>query len=266
MTYDIPTDMPSDIPSAWKTDLTRYTWSAQTIGRSDASVFRLDAGDRPPLFVKTEAATAFGELPAEAARLRWLSTNGIACPQVLDEICDSERNWLLMTAIPGQDLASSPGLKPAQIVEIAADALRALHRLDIASCPFDRTLDRTVAEAGARTKAGLVDEADFDEARLGRTAQDVFSELLQRRPDAEDLVVVHGDASLPNLLANAQQFTGFIDCARLGIADRHVDLAIASWSVQYNLGEAWVEPFLRRYGAATDPERMDYYLLLDEFF
>lgn len=266
MTHDSPTDMPSDVPSAWKTDLTRYTWSTQTIGRSDAAVFRLEAGDRPPLFVKTEAATPFSELPAEAARLRWLGTNGIACPRVLGEVCDNERNWLLMTAIPGQDLASSSDLEPAQIVEIVADALRALHRLDVASCPFDRRLDRTIAEAGARTKAGIVDEADFDEARLGRAVQDVFGDLLQRRPDAEDLVVVHGDASLPNLLADARQFTGFIDCSRLGIADRHVDLAIASWSVQYNLGEAWVEPFLRHYGATTDPERMDYYLLLDEFF
>lgn len=265
MTRDIPADMPPDTPSAWMTELTRYTWSPQTIGRSDAAVFRLEASGQPPLFVKTEAATPFGELPAEAARLRWLGTNGIACPQVLSEIGDNERNWLLMTAIPGQDLASSD-LAPERIVAIAADALRALHQLDITDCPFDRRLDRTIAEAEARTKAGVVDETDFDDARLGHTAQQVFNELLRRRPASEDLVVAHGDASLPNLLADTGRFAGFIDCARLGVADRHVDLAIASWSVQYNLGKAWVAPFLHHYGATSDAERMDYYLLLDEFF
>lgn len=266
MTDSVPTDIPAHLPPSWKTELAAYTWSTQTIGRSTASVFRLGASGRPTLFVKTEQADTFGELPAEAARLRWLRANEIACPEVLDESHDGEHNWLLMTAIPGRDLASSPHLEPRQIVEIAADALRILHRLDVTACPFDRRLDHCLAEAQARTKAGVVDETDFDEARLGRTAQDVFDELLLRRPDSENLVVVHGDASLPNLLADAGGFTGFIDCARMGVADRHVDLAIASWSVQYNLGEAWVEPFLHRYGTMTDPARMDYYLLLDEFF
>ncbi len=266
MTDSVPTDVPDQLPPSWKTKLSTYTWSTQTIGRSTASVFRLEASDRPTLFVKTEEAGIFSELPAEAARLRWLHANGIACPQVLDESHDAARNWLLMTTIPGRDLASSPHLEPWQIVEIAADALQALHRLDVTACPYDRRLDHCIAEAQARTKAGIVDEADFDDTRVGRTAQDVFGELLQRRPGSEDLVVVHGDASLPNLLADAGRFTGFIDCARMGVADRHVDLAIASWSVQYNLGEAWVEPFLSRYNTTIDPERMDYYLLLDEFF
>ncbi len=206
------------------------------------------------------------ELPDEAARLRWLAAAGTACPRVLAETRAAGQDWLLTTALSGRDLASSSDLAPGEIVRIAADALRDLHRLDVAGCPFDRRLARSVAGARARLDAGLVDEGDFDEERSGRGAADLFQEVLARCPAGEDLVVAHGDACLPNLLADRGRFTGFVDCARVGIADRHQDLALASWSICHNLGDRWVEPFLQRYGIAADPGRLGFYRLLDEFF
>lgn len=258
--------IPADLPKTWAADLAGYAWTRQTIGCSEAAVFRLEASGRPKLFVKSELAGAFGEVPDEIARLRWLAANGISCPGVLAEERDGRRNWLLMSAVSGQDLASSPSLGPERIVEITADALRRLHAMDTRACPFDHRLDLRIALARARMEAGVVDEKDFDDERIGRTAADVFPELLARRPGGEDLVVTHGDACLPNLLAQRGRFTGFIDCARVGIADRHQDLALASRSIHYNLGEAWIELFLRRYGRKADPERLAYYRLLDEFF
>jgi aminoglycoside 3'-phosphotransferase-2 len=229
-------------------------------------VFRLEAAGRPIVFVKTVQAGPFCELPDEIARLRWLAGQGIACPEILAEAQDGQRHWLLMSAVPGRDLASSPDLAPERIVTIAADVLRSLHALGARDCPFDHRLDHRIALARARMEAGVVDEENFDDERAGRTAAGAFRELLARRPQGEDLVVTHGDACLPNLLADEGRFTGFIDCGRLGVADRHQDLALASWSIHYNLGEDWVEPFLRRYGGTVDPERLAIYRLLDEFF
>ncbi len=197
MTQGVPTELLFDIPRAWRTDLAGYSWTMQTSGRSSAEVFRLEASGRPTLFLKTEPTGTFAELPDEAARLQWLATNGIACPNVVAETCEAQRNWLLMNAVPGRDLAASPLLAPGRIVEIAADALRDLHRLDVVACRFDHRLDRRINDARARMEAGLVNEADFDEKRQGRTAPSLFKELLVRRPGDEDFVVAHGDAYLP---------------------------------------------------------------------
>ncbi|QCI63587.1 aminoglycoside 3'-phosphotransferase [Phreatobacter stygius] len=132
---------------------------------------------------------------------------------------------------------------------------------------FDHRLDHRLAAARARMAAGLVDETDFDDERLGRPLPDLYRQLIADRPPSEMLVVTHGDACLPNLIAGETGFAGFIDCGRLGLADRYQDLALASWSITYNLGAAWVAPFFGHYGLPEpDPARLAYYRLLDEFF
>ena len=200
------------------------------------------------------------------ARLRWLAAQGVACPQVLEYTESGDHDWLLMTALPGSDLASSSELTPARITHVAAMALRSLHSLDPAHCPFDHCSAVRIGHARERMQAGLVDEDDFDDERMGQNAAQVFAALLQQRPAREDLVVTHGDACLPNLMAAHGVFTGFVDCGRLGMADRHQDLALAAWSIQYNLGAEWVTPFLDAYGGVVDSGKLAFYRLLDEFF
>ncbi len=92
-----------------------------------------------------------------------------------------------------------------------------------------------------------MDEDDFDDERLGRSAQDLFRELVERRPKMEDLVMTHGDACLPNFIAYGGSFSGYIDCGRLGIADRHQDMALACGSIERNFGAALVADFLNIY-------------------
>ena len=116
-------------------------------------------------------------------------------------------------------------------------------------------------------EAGAVDESDFDDERQGMTAAEAFAQLAALKPASEDIVVTHGDACMPNFVAVGKRFSGFVDCGRLGLADRHQDLALACWSIRHNIGGQWVQPFLDRYGfTGVDPSRLSYYRLLDEFF
>lgn len=98
-------------------------------------------------------------------------------------------------------LAQRGELEPERLVRLVAAALRRLHDLDPAACPFDHRLERRLDTVRQRVEAGLVDEADFDDDHRGRSATELYRLLLDRRPAVEDLVVAHGDACLPNLLA-----------------------------------------------------------------
>lgn len=78
------------------------------------------------------------------------------------------------------------------------------------------------------------------------------------------LVVVHGDACLPNFLAVGNRISSYLDVGELRIDRPEVDLAAAIWSLQHNLGPGWGAPFLSAYGWASDDEstveklRLDY--------
>jgi aminoglycoside 3'-phosphotransferase-2 len=255
------------LPHVWHQRLAGCRIEAQAIGASRADVFRAHGGDGPDVFLKREPADdPFGELQDEVARLRWLQGQGVEAAQVLDTHDDASGRWLLMRAVPGRDLASSPDLAPLQVVHLMADALQALHRLPTDRCPFDHRLPHRLAAARARMEGGVVDAEDFDDARAGQTVQQVFAALLASVPTRADLVVTHGDACLPNLMATQGRFTGFIDCGRLGVADRHQDLALAARSIASNLGGQWVAPFFARYGTVPDTALLAFYRLLDEFF
>ena len=262
-----PQFMETSLPVRLRDLLAGYEWRQDGLGRSSAHVFRLEADRRAPVYLKTELADPLGELAGEVARLRWLASQGLACPEIIAHETDDEREWLLMSALHGSDLVSAEWLQPLERVRLFAGALRRLHAIDIAACPFDHRLENRIGTARAHLLAGRVDEDDFDESRLGRSAEDLFRELVETRPSTEDLVVTHGDACLPNFMADGPKFSGYIDCGRLGVADRHQDIALACGSIEHNFGEELVAEFLKAYGDfQPQEEKMAYYQLLDEFF
>ncbi len=147
-------------------------------------------------------------------------------------------------------------------------SLSVLHGLPLAACPFDQRLSAKLAQAEARLAAGEVDETDFDAERLGLTAHQAWTQLQDLIPASEDLVLTHGDASLPNFIWDGQGGVTLIDLGRFGIADRHQDLALFLRSARHNHPQIDALALLARHysGPAPDPARLAFYHFLDEFF
>jgi aminoglycoside 3'-phosphotransferase-2 len=258
--------MSLDIPASLEPLLAGYTWRRDQLGRSASDVFRLERDGSPDVYLKRDIHGPLSELADEAARLTWLRSQGLPCPDVIAFVRDGGADWLLVSALPGCDLASETALSAAERVRMLATALRRLHAIDVARCPFDHRWPLRLAAAERRMRAGVVDEGDFDTERAGQSAAALFSALGNIPVTAEDLVVTHGDACLPNLIA-LEDGAGFIDCGRLGIADRYQDIALACGSIERNFGAAFVQPFCDHYGCGPlDVAKMKRYQLLDEFF
>jgi aminoglycoside 3'-phosphotransferase-2 len=245
-----------------------YDWTPITTGRSGDRVFRLAAAGRAALVVKCAAADRVAVLTAERDRLAWLAGTGVASAAVVDFVDDGDGHGaaLVTTCLPGRDLVASD-LPVAAKVEMVAAALAGLHRLDPAGCPFDETAPTRLARAGRWLAAGWTDAADLDAARGGRSGPEFLADLAATRPATEDLVVVHGDPCLPNLIGDDGRFAGFVDCGRLGRADRWHDLALAAGSIARRLGAGPADRFFAAYGVATpDLERIAWHRALDAFF
>jgi aminoglycoside phosphotransferase len=241
-------------------------WEPITRGESGAQVYRLRAGTLT-WYLKVEPHRPHAEPQAEAARVRWLQGR-LPVPALRYAAADERHHYLLMTALPGADATAAQWrADPARLVALLAASLQIIHRQPITGCPFDLRLDAELARAAANLAAGAVDAEDFDAERLGRSPESLLAELHATRPCDEDLVFIHGDYCLPNVVIDAWALSGFIDLGRCGVADRYHDLAQAARSIARNLGAAWVAPFFTAYGIRQpDVAKLHYYQLLDEFF
>lgn len=252
------------LPESLRRVLPAARWEQVTLGKSGAGVWR---STRHVVKVQTRATAPVSTLQQERERLRFFAGR-VPVPRVIAYEVAGDTEYLAMTRVPGIPMSDPDAtLHPERVVTLLARALRELHALPLRDCPFNMTLPYTLHLAHERVEAGVVDEADFDAGRQGRSAVSVFNELARSRPGTEDLVVTHGDACLPNFIINGEFVEGLVDVGRAGLADRHADLALAWRSTRYNLGEACAGMFLDLYGRAlVNEQKLHYYMLLDELF
>ena len=260
---------PVTVPAGLAERVAGYRWARDRVGESGGAVYRLSGkADAPDLFLKHGRGDVADDVVDEMARLRWLADK-VPVPRLTGFVVAEDGAWLLTTALVGETAWQLLDREPArrgQVVDALAALLRTLHAIPVAACPFDSGMDHRVWLARRRIDAGLVDEGDFDDARAGWSAEQVWNALQRHMPLAPDPVVTHGDFSLDNILVHDGRITGCIDLGRVGVADRYQDLAILSANLA-EFGDGLPERMFASYGIdAPDAAKIEAHLLLDELF
>jgi kanamycin kinase len=197
------------------------------------------------------------DLSAEAARMEWAAPFA-AVPRVLDHGCGDDGWWLVTAPLPGQSAATRRWQAEPQVAVTAIGAgLRALHdALPVSACPFSWS-------AKKRLSRPLHTDPASWHAEHQQLSLDQALAFLADEPAGADLVVCHGDACAPNtLIGDDGRWSGHVDLGRLGVASRWADIAVATWSTQWNYGPGWEPALLDAYGIDPDPVRTRYYRLL----
>lgn len=180
------------------------------------------------------------DLRGELARLEWVGRH-LPTPRPVAWGSDGELEWLRTRSLDGENAVSERNrARPEVVVPALGRGLRRFHdSLPVRDCPF------------------AWDVAD----RLAALSTTDRPEVPRLRP--QDLVVCHGDACSPNLLLGEDgECVGYADLGRLGVADRHADLAPAVLSLGWNYGPGWMLPFLKAYALPVDQERLAFYTWL----
>jgi aminoglycoside phosphotransferase len=209
-------------------------------------------------------------IEAERQRSQWLAARAANVARVVVAV----DNWIVST-VPDGAPGHQPELhtEPDRLPVALGLTLRRLHELDPASCPFTRPWSQVVGQLSEAIEAGRLDPARLPPP-YDRYAPDRLIELVHLgRPATEDLVVTHGSPGLSNLFITSTDPDDTVDPAqgpigvgglhRLGVADRHGDLAIIHNQLNVAYGPEAVIGFYQGYGRTPDLVALDHHLMID---
>jgi aminoglycoside phosphotransferase len=201
-----------------------------------------------------EGADVLGD---EAARLGWLAGRlPVPDVQALTRVTVEGVDWTVLacSTVTGQRADDPAAHRDADsAITTVAAALRAVHGLPVADCPFTAATDERLARCRRRVELGLVDPAELAPAyrahapaRLLGWLEDALSSLDD--PSDDDVVVTHGTPILANLLVEGGAPSGYLGWAGAGVGDRYADLAVVAASLATHVSTEALGPFFAAYG------------------
>lgn len=220
-------------------------------------------------FMKWAGASTGIDLVAEAQRMRWVARFSRVPPVVDAGRCTTGGDamagtWLVTRPLRGDSAVSDRWkAEPATAVAAIASGLRFLHdHAPIDGCPFTWAVADRVAVARQRAAMGASRPALWHRDHQALSL-DAALAIAADPPPPDRLVVCHGDACLPNtIIGDDGGWAGHVDLSKLGVADRWADLAVGSWSLEWNYGPGWSGLYFGTYGIEPDADRLAYYRLL----
>lgn len=246
--------LPSEIDSV----ISNSPWETVTVGQSGDLCFRVGLTDGKTGYLKSYFGLKRSEPAFELSVIDWLQER-VPVATVRGHgksSISAAHQFILWNSLRGKAAHDLVGqVEPAIIVRICAEAAWKLHQLNIGDCSLDQRLIVKVPRAIAEADQGRIRIGALDASRKGWSVDRLKRELQSNVPFSEDLVFTHGDFCLPNLIANREGLSGFIDLGRAGVADWHQDIALVLRSLQSSLGQAHEDLFLRHYGLIDQLDR-----------
>ncbi len=209
--------------------------------------------------------------------LQWIGGR-LPAPRVAAHVVEDGRDWLLMTRIRGTMLCRPEIMaKPSLLLDCLAEGLHRLWAADTAGCPFTYSCQEELDIAERAIREGRYSPDDCEPETFGPGGfadPEALLDWLRRNAPEEARVVTHGDYCLPNLFTDGKGLSGMIDLGGCGLADPWRDLSLGWRSLKHNsdghYGAVYpdIDPddLFRAAGVPKDPEKLRYYLLLDELF
>ena len=236
---------------------TRCVWWNESGGRT------FELLTTPRRFLKWSPTSTGIDLGREVVRLAWLAGR-VTVPEVLAHGREDGGSWMLTAALPGENAVTARWkARPEVAVRAVGEGLRAFHDLlPVSSCPFSWSAADRYEDAQRRGERGDLRPGRWHPMHQHLSTAEALARVAEA-PDAARLVVCHGDACAPNtLLSEDGRWSGHVDLGAAGVADAWADLAVTTWSTQWNYGPGWEQALLDAYGIDADPVRTAYYRLL----
>jgi aminoglycoside 3'-phosphotransferase-2 len=252
------------LPPDWRIALAGCTIE-QVRGMGGATVFRVSVPDSGCRYLKLASGPEAAPLRQEIARTEWLASHHMRVPEFLMKTCTGDVTAVLMMALPGWHLTPGAGDLPAQVRAVGRGLAR-LHALPAADCPFDEMPRTRLTRAREAIDRNQVDASQFDDRNAGVTPEMLYQRLAGAVPAPEDVVVVHGDATLANMLIGPDGQLGFIDCSNAGRSDRYLDLAVAEMDLRAGFGPEAASGLIAAYGIHWDERKAAFFRDLYELF
>lgn len=259
------------LPDKIKNLIGNESFSYDDVGMSDSTVI---------IFIDKvlKIQTVSEESEHEYEVMKWLQDK-LPVPGILAYEKIDDKNYLLMTKVPGEMSCADQYMRnPEQLVNLLAEGLKMLWKVDISNCSYMHGLDEKLKMAKYNVQNNLVDMDNVEPETFGengfQSPEHLLKWLITNRPE-EELVFSHGDFCLPNIFFLGEKISGYIDLGKAGIADRWQDIALCYRSLLHNFDGKYCDKKYQGFRAdilfekldiAPDWDKIRYYILLDELF
>lgn len=260
-----------ELPQIIKSRIENKSFQLDNIGLSGSEIYLFD---KQVLKIQEDNEEAENEYII----MEWLKEK-LPVPKVLAKESANGKSYLLMTRIQGKMTCDEEYMKnPNHITRLLSEALKLLWQTDITECPCIWSIDRKLEMAEYRVEHDMVDTDNVEPDTYGENGfaspKELYQWLVKNKPK-EDLVLSHGDFTLPNVLFEKDELKGFIDLGRMGVADRWQDIALCYRSLLHNYNGKYggkkyegynPDMLFEKLGIEPEREKIRYYILLDELF